>query len=57
MNCDVSRLTNWPHDVALDLLKREHLMSADQLGTRIQNTGTAMLRYGLVAILVMIGAT
>ena len=32
-------------------------MSARQLGTRIQNTGTAMLRYGLVAILVMIGAT
>jgi uncharacterized membrane protein YkgB len=31
-------------------------MSARQLGTRIQNTGTAMLRYGLVAILLMIGA-
>jgi uncharacterized membrane protein YkgB len=32
-------------------------MSARQLSTRIQNAGTAMLRYGLVAILLMIGAT
>ncbi len=31
-------------------------MNAEQIGVRVQNTGTAMLRYGLVAILLMIGA-
>lgn len=32
-------------------------MSAYRIGTRLKNAGTAMLRYGLVAILLMIGAT
>jgi len=32
-------------------------MSASPIGTRVKNAGTAMLRYGLVAILLMIGAT
>jgi uncharacterized membrane protein YkgB len=32
-------------------------MSAEHIGARVQNTGSAMLRYGLVGILLMIGAT
>ncbi len=32
-------------------------MSAYDVGARVQNIGTAMLRYGLVVILLMIGAT
>lgn len=32
-------------------------MSVQDIGLRVQNTGAAMLRYGLVAILLMIGAT
>src|SRR5258708_33509081 len=31
-------------------------MNAMDLGTRVQNIGTVMLRYGLVLILLMIGA-
>jgi len=32
-------------------------MTAMEIGTRVQNIGTAMLRYGVVAMLLMIGAT
>jgi uncharacterized membrane protein YkgB len=32
-------------------------MSADHIAARVQKIGTAILRYGLVAILLMIGAT
>jgi len=32
-------------------------MRTFDIGVRLQHTGTAMLRYGLVAILLMIGAT